>query len=371
MAVIQMKALLEAGVHFGHQTGRWNPKMAPYIYTQRAGTHIIDLEKTSECIDQAYTVFKEIGELGGKVLFVGTKKQAQKVIQDEAIRCGHYYVNQRWLGGTLTNYGTIRKSVNKYLQYKQMEQDGTFEALPKQEVAEIRNKMARAEKFLGGILEMTQLPQAIFVIDPHEERTAVLEAKKLHIPVFGIVDTNCDPDDVDYVIPANDDAIGSLKLIVSAMANALIEGAGGVVESPEAILAESGLAKKEEAPAEEEVLLVEQVKVEEELKVEEPKAEEPKPKKKAAPKAKKEVKVEEPKVEEAPVVEETPVVEAQPVVEEKVEEELPYDQMYDPEWLKTQTVKALRVIAKERGIAFDAYWKLVKADLVALLAKRN
>jgi small subunit ribosomal protein S2 len=355
MAVIQMKALLEAGVHFGHQTGRWNPKMAPYIYTQRAGTHIIDLEKTSECIDQAYTVFKEIGELGGKVLFVGTKKQAQKVIQDEAIRCGHYYVNQRWLGGTLTNYGTIRKSVNKYLQYKQMEQDGTFEALPKQEVAEIRNKMARAEKFLGGILDMTSLPQAIFVIDPHEERTAVLEAKKLHIPVFGIVDTNCDPDDVDYVIPANDDAIGSLKLIVSAMANALIEGAGGVVEFPEAILAESGLAKKEEAP-EEEVLLVEQVKVEEK-----PAEEEAKPKKKAAPKPKKEEKVEEPKAEE--VKEEAP--------EEEVKVEEPQDQTYDPEWLAKQTVKDLKELAKARGLESSTYSKLLKADLVALLAERK
>ncbi len=353
MAVIQMKALLEAGVHFGHQTGRWNPKMAPYIYTQRAGTHIIDLEKTSECIDQAYTVFKEIGELGGKVLFVGTKKQAQKVIQDEAIRCGHYYVNQRWLGGTLTNYGTIRKSVNKYLQYKQMEQDGTFEALPKQEVAEIRNKMARSEKFLGGILDMTSLPQAIFVIDPHEERTAVLEAKKLHIPVFGIVDTNCDPDDVDYVIPANDDAIGSLKLIVSAMANALIEGAGGVVESPETILAESGLAKKEEAP-EEEVVLVEQVKVEEKPAEEEVK-EEAKPKKKAAPK--KEAKAEEPKAEEVKV--------------EEVKAEESSDQSYDPEWLAKQTVKDLKEIAKSRGLESSAYSKLLKADLVALLAERK
>jgi len=231
MAVIAMKALLEAGVQFGHQTNRWNPKMAPYIFTQRAGTHIIDLQKTSDCIDQAYAVFKEIGKDGGKVLFVGTKKQAQEVIKEEAIRAGHYYVNVRWLGGTLTNFDTIKKSIKKYQNFKKMEEDGTFEALTKKEVNDIRKKMARLEKFLGGILEMESQPQALFIVDPKEERTAILEAKRLHIPVFGIVDTNCDPDDVDYVIPANDDAIRSLKLIISKMADALIEGAGGVVES--------------------------------------------------------------------------------------------------------------------------------------------
>ena len=231
MAVIPMKALLEAGVQFGHQTNRWNPKMAPYIFTQRAGTHIIDLQKTSDCIDQAYAVFKEIGKDGGKVLFIGTKKQAQEVIKEEAVRAGQYYVNVRWLGGTLTNFDTIKKSIKKYQNYKKMEEDGTFDALTKKEVNEIKKKMARLEKFLGGILEMETIPQAIFIVDPKEERTAILEAKRLHIPVFGIVDTNCDPDDVDYVIPANDDAIRSLKLIISKMADALIEGAGGVVES--------------------------------------------------------------------------------------------------------------------------------------------
>ena len=205
--------------------------MAPYIFTQRAGTHIIDLQKTSDCIDQAYAVFKEIGKDGGKVLFVGTKKQAQEVIKEEAIRAGHYYVNVRWLGGTLTNFDTIKKSIKKYQNFKKMEEDGTFEALTKKEVNDIRKKMARLEKFLGGILEMESQPQALFIVDPKEERTAILEAKRLHIPVFGIVDTNCDPDDVDYVIPANDDAIRSLKLIISKMADALIEGAGGVVES--------------------------------------------------------------------------------------------------------------------------------------------
>ena len=265
MAVIAMKALLEAGVQFGHQTNRWNPKMAPYIFTQRQGTHIIDLQKTSDCIDQAYEVFKEIGKDGGKVLFVGTKKQAQEVIKEEAVRAGHYYVNVRCSGGTLTNFDTIKKSIKKYQNFKKMEEDGTFDALTKKEVNDIKKKMARLEKFLGGILEMETQPQALFIVDPKEERTAILEAKRLHIPVFGIVDTNCDPDDVDYVIPANDDAIRSLKLIISRMADALIEGAGGVVESPvveetqedveqvivEMVNAEDAKEEDEAAPAEE------------------------------------------------------------------------------------------------------------------------
>ena len=259
MAVIPMKALLEAGVQFGHQTNRWNPKMAPYIFTSRGGTHIIDLEKTSECIDQAYAVFKEIGKDGGKVLFVGTKKQAQEVIKEEAQRCGHFYVNVRWLGGTLTNYKTIRKSIKKLQDYEKMEEDGTFEKLPKKEVNQIKSEMVRLNKFFGGIYEMSTLPQAIFVVDPHEERTAVLEAKRLHIPVFGIVDTNCDPDDVDYVIPANDDAIRSLKLIIAKMADALIEGAGGVVETP----AEEVIAREYATEQAQEEVVVEMVQKEE------------------------------------------------------------------------------------------------------------
>lgn len=408
MAVIQMKALLEAGVQFGHRVDQWNPKMAPYIYTQRAGTHIIDLEKTSECIDQAYEIFKEIGELNGKVLFVGTKKLAQKIIQDEAMRCGHYYVNQRWLGGTLTNFNTIRKSVDKYFQYKKMQEEGVFERLPKKEVSEITSKMARAEKFLGGIFEMTEMPKAIFVVDPREEKTAVLEARKLHIPVFGIIDTNCDPDYVDYPIPANNDAISSLRLVISAMVNALIEGAGGVVEAPEVMLARSKPQKEE---LEEEALVVEQVKVEEaeeepkprkrakkapveeqpeevEVVVEEVKAEEPvqEPVVEEAP-VEEEVKAEE-KVEEAPkaepkqrkprakkeapkeepVEEAAPVEEAQPEVQEEPKEEIPNDDEHNREWLSKQTVKQLREIARQRGYAFDVYWKLVKADFVEYLA---
>ena len=271
MAVIPMKALLEAGVQFGHQTNRWNPKMAPYIFTSRGGTQIIDLEKTSECIDQAYAVFKEIGKDGGKVLFVGTKKQAQEVIKEEALRCGHYYVNVRWLGGTMTNFKTIRKSVKKLQDFEKLLADEeTVKQLPKKEVNEIRAEVVRLQKFFGGIYDMNTLPQAIFVVDPHEERTAVLEAKRLRIPVFGIVDTNCDPDDVDYVIPANDDAIRSLKLIVAKMADALIEGAGGVVETPAEVALEKEILADEVV-----VEMVGKEEAKEEVKAEEaPKAEE-------------------------------------------------------------------------------------------------
>ncbi|MFK5884246.1 MAG: 30S ribosomal protein S2, partial [Candidatus Izemoplasma sp.] len=229
MAVISMKQLLESGVHFGHQTRRWNPKMGKYIYTSRNGIHILDLQKTVVLIEEAYNKFLEIGKNGGKVLFVGTKKQAQDVVRDEAIRAGQYYVSQRWLGGTLTNFKTIRKSIKKLHDIYRMEKDGTFEKLPKKEVVLLRKQLARLEKFLGGIKDMKALPEAIFIVDPRKESNAILEARKLHIPVYGIVDTNCDPDDVDYIIPANDDAIRSVKLIVGKFADALIIGGGGEV----------------------------------------------------------------------------------------------------------------------------------------------
>ncbi len=237
MAVISMKQLLEAGVHFGHQTRRWNPKMDKYIYTSRGGIHIIDLQKTVGYIDEAYAKLLEIGKNGGKILFVGTKKQAQDVVKEEAIRSGQYYVSQRWLGGTLTNFKTIRRSIRRLHDINRMERDGTFSRLPKKEVIGLKKQMEKYEKFLGGIKDMRVLPQAVFVVDPMKEKNAVLEARKLHIPVFGIVDTNCDPDLVDVIIPANDDAIRSVRLIVGKLANAFIEATGGeiietVVERP-------------------------------------------------------------------------------------------------------------------------------------------
>ena len=227
MAVISMKQLLEAGVHFGHQTRRWNPKMAEYIFTERNGIYIIDLLKTVKKVDEAYRFIESIAAEGGDILFVGTKKQAQDSIKEEATRVGMYYVNVRWPGGMLTNFKTIRKSIDRLKQLETMEADGTFDLLPKKEVIKLKNEAARLEKILGGIKEMKQLPKAMFVVDPRKEHIAVSEARKLNIPIVGIVDTNCDPDEVDYVIPGNDDAIRAVKLITSAMANAIIEGRQG------------------------------------------------------------------------------------------------------------------------------------------------
>jgi small subunit ribosomal protein S2 len=222
-----MKQLLEAGVHFGHQTRRWNPKMAPYIFTERNGIYIIDLQKTVKMMDAAYAFMREIGENGAPILFVGTKKQAQGAIRDEAARCGMFFVNERWLGGTLTNYKTISTRIKRLYDIKNMETDGTFDALTKKEVIKLRLELERLEKFLGGIKEMKGMPAALFVVDPKKERIAIKEARILGIPIVGIVDTNCDPDDVDYVIPANDDAIRAIKLITSCMADAVIEGRQG------------------------------------------------------------------------------------------------------------------------------------------------
>ena len=227
MSVISMKQLLEAGVHFGHQTRRWNPKMAPYIFTERNGIYIIDLQKTVQKIDEAYSFMKEVAESGKPVLFVGTKKQAQAAIEDEAKRCDMYYVNQRWLGGMLTNYKTISGRIKRLNDIKVMEEDGTFEKLSKKEVIKLRLEHDKLEKFLGGIKDMKGMPGAIFVVDPKKEKIAVKEARILGIPVVGIVDTNCDPDDVDYIIPANDDAIRAVKLIAGCMADAIIEAKQG------------------------------------------------------------------------------------------------------------------------------------------------
>ncbi len=227
MAVISMKQLLEAGVHFGHQTRRWNPKMAPYIFTERNGIYIIDLQKTVKKVDEAYNFMKEVAATGKPILFVGTKKQAQSAIKDEAERCGQYYVNQRWLGGMLTNYKTISGRIKRLYDIKTMEEDGTFDKLSKKEVTGLRNELEKLEKYLGGIKEMKGMPGAIFIVDPKKEKIAVKEAKILGIPVIGVVDTNCDPDDVDYVIPANDDAIRAVKLIAGTMADAVLEAKQG------------------------------------------------------------------------------------------------------------------------------------------------
>ena len=226
MSVISMKKLLEVGVHFGHQTKRWNPKMAPYIFTSRNGIYIIDLQKSSKKIDEAYKAMNEIAEKGGKVLFVGTKKQAQEAVQLEAERSGSFYVNSRWLGGTLTNFKTIQKRIRRLKELEKMEEDVTLELFTKKEAVLLMKEKAKLEKNLGGIKEMRRLPNALFVVDPKVEHNAVAEAKILGIPVFGIVDTNCDPDEVDYVIPANDDAIRAVKLIVAAMADAVCEAKG-------------------------------------------------------------------------------------------------------------------------------------------------
>lgn len=241
MSVISMKQLLEAGVHFGHQTRRWNPKMKKYIFVERNGIYIIDLQKTVKKLEEAYDFMRQVGQDGGKVLFVGTKKQAQEAIEEEAIRSGNYFINQRWLGGTLTNFGTIQKRVARLKAIEKMEEDGTFDVLPKKEVVQLKKEHERLVKFLGGIRDMKEIPDVMFVVDPRKERIAVAEARKLNIPIVGIVDTNCDPDEIDYVIPANDDAIRAVKLLTAKMADALIESKQGESEAPaaeEAVVAE-------------------------------------------------------------------------------------------------------------------------------------
>ena len=234
MSVVSMKQLLEAGVHFGHQTRRWNPKMAEYIFTERNGIYIIDLQKTVKKLEEAYMFVREIAADGGEVLFVGTKKQAQDSVKEEAIRCGMPFVNARWLGGMLTNFNTIQKRLKRLAQLKAMEADGTFDLLPKKEVTKLNLEIEKLEKFMGGITEMKKQPAAMFIVDPRKERIAVLEAHKLGIPIVAIVDTNCDPDEVDYVIPGNDDAIRAVKLIAGAMADAIIEGRQGEQTAPAA-----------------------------------------------------------------------------------------------------------------------------------------
>ena len=259
MAVVAMKQLLEAGVHFGHQTKRWDPKMAEYIYQARNGIHIIDLQKTSKKIDEAYKFMKDVAEEGKTILFVGTKKQAQECVKDAAIKSNMFYVDQRWLGGMLTNFKTIRTRIERLNKLEEMENDGTFEVLPKKEVAALKNEKEKLEKNLGGIRNMKEMPGAMFVVDPKNERIAVLEAKKLNIPIIGLVDKNCNPEDVDYPIPGNDDAIRAVKLITDVMANAIIEGRQGEALDNE----------QEEVVASEEPTSIEEVVAEETETVEE------------------------------------------------------------------------------------------------------
>ena len=255
MSVVSMKSLLEAGVHFGHQTRRWNPKMAPYIFTERNGIYIIDLQKTVKMVETAYDFVREIAAEGGEILFVGTKKQAQEAIEAEAKRCNMPYVNQRWLGGMLTNYKTIKKRIDRLHELGKMEEEGIFDVLPKKEVIKLKHERDRLEKFLGGIKDMERIPDAIFVVDPRKERNAIREAQILGIPVVAIVDTNCDPDEIDYIIPGNDDAIRAVKLLTETMANAVLEGRQGVqLESAdeEAVAVEETVEVEETEEIEEE-----------------------------------------------------------------------------------------------------------------------
>ncbi len=246
MAVVSMKQLLEAGVHFGHQTRRWNPKMAKYIFTERNGIYIIDLQKTVRKLEEAYNFVRSVVENGESILFVGTKKQAAESVKEEAQRCGMHYVNARWLGGMMTNFKTIRQRINRLAQLRKMEEDGTFNLLPKKEVTKLNLEIEKLEKFLGGIKNMDKLPGALFVVDPRKERIAVSEAKNLGIPIVAIVDTNCDPDEIDYVIPGNDDAIRAVKLIAGAMASAVLEAKQGEQDAEETSEAEAPEAEASE-----------------------------------------------------------------------------------------------------------------------------
>ncbi len=308
MAVISKKALLEAGVHFGHNTRRWNPKMKEYIYEERNGIYIIDLTKTEQLVEDAYKALFTICQNGGKVLFVGTRKQTQDVIKEEATRCGMYYVDQRWLGGTLTNFKTIKKSIAKLYKIEAMEEDGTFELLPKKEVAILKKEKEKLDKYFSGIKEMKDIPAALFVVDPKTEHNSILEARRLNIPVFGLVDTNCDPDDVDYVIPANDDAIRSVKLIVATMANAVVEANGGT--PIEIVFTDEPVAEEPKPRRDREY----NNKGKGGYERRQPKDRENKPYR-----VRKEAKPEAVKAEEAPAVEEVKEEATAPVVEEKAE----------------------------------------------------
>ena len=339
MAVVSMSYLLEAGVHFGHQTKRWNPKMKEYIFTARDDIYIIDLQKTAKKIEEAYAALKEIAANGGKVLFVGTRKQASEAVKEEALRSNSFYVNERWLGGTLTNFKTIRRRVKRLEQIEKMEKDGTFELLPKKEVVHIKKEYDKLNKLLAGIRDMYKLPQAMFIVDPSKEEIAIREARKLNIPVFGIVDTNCDPDMVDYVIPGNDDAIRAVKLIVGVMNNAIVEANGGKIVD---YLSDN---RKEEKGEDIMKKALETVKRKEDRR--------PKFDRKSDKKFNKSSE----KVEKSPKKEE--------VKEEKVEEVKSESKKAEKEDLTTKTVAELRELAKAKEI--KGYSTMKKAELIDAL----
>lgn len=341
MAVIAKSYLLEAGVHFGHQAKRWNPKMKEYIFTTRDDIHIIDLQKTVEKIEEAYAELLKACENGGKVLFVGTKKQAKDASIEEATRCNSFYVTERWLGGILTNFRTIRDRIKRLIEIENMEKDGKFELLPKKEVAKIQKEYERLNKLLGGIREMDKLPKAIIIVDPRVEINAIREARKLHIPVFGLVDTNCDPDDVDFVIPANDDAVRSVKVVLGVLANAVCEANGLPTVD---YVTEEEVEKKEPKEIKVETKVVEFDDFSEEEKEEKPKKETKKSTKKEVKEEVQEV-VEEPKKEKKTAKKET-----------KKEEKVDYSAM---------TVAELKKLAKEKGIT--GYSTMKKDELISSL----